>query len=140
MPRPKQDPKKVNTGNRHPNRFNPFNLTPKAAFEEVYNGSPNFMTPEIMSYGVTNDHLYWYEISWGWGFESRKTKTCAVIVGVTFIERRTKKKAHDISQSFHSDTEIEKRYGNETFLTALNEALSKANNYLATFKYIKDEQ
>ena len=40
-------------------------MTPRETFEHTYGDSPNFMTPTVMEYGATRDHVW--EMSWGEG-------------------------------------------------------------------------
>lgn len=74
-----------------------------ARFRQVYKGSKNFMTPEILEYGKTGPFLY--EISKGEGF-SHKT-----IYGLTILEDCPTKQIKtvrrpDLSSCYHSLSEV----------------------------------
>ena len=50
----------------------------KATFERVFNGQPNFMTPDVIGYGQRKDFIF--EVSEGKGFDSKR------IYGLTVLD------------------------------------------------------
>ena len=77
-------------------------------FHRTYNGKPNFMTPNPVTYGKRGRLCY--EISRGTGIDGRP------MYGVTVIEIDMTKR-HDLSQSFPSFNEADK-YVSSDFMTS----------------------
>lgn len=75
-------------------------VTAKQAFSGY---SPNFMTPEVLSYKESKD--YWVEVSKGEGFDHQP------IYGVTVIRKNNQESARDLSQMFHTMTEALQHIG-----------------------------
>jgi len=122
-------------------KFTPHKLTPNEAFYKVYGSSRNFLTSELIERGVTPCHRYWYELSWGWGFEDRKTKLTPIMVGATIINRSTLKGEHQLSKSFHSDSDVKKEWDTPDSRKAIAEAKAKAVTYINDLpKEDSDEQ
>jgi hypothetical protein len=79
-------------------------MTPRQAFNVIYNGGKNFMTPNILE--TRNKGKYIYELSSGRGFEND------TIYGVTILERT-------------SDGKVTKTEKNKSF-----NSIDEARNYI----------
>lgn len=53
----------------------------KAAFAEVYGGAANFVTPEAVLFGITDDERRCWELSRGYGLDRQQ------IFGLTVLQR-----------------------------------------------------
>lgn len=69
-------------------------------FYKVYNGSPNFMTPQIEEYGISGK--YYYELSSGDAFLGHGR-----IFGLTFLDKDTHEKT-DLNKRCNSMIDIAK--------------------------------
>jgi hypothetical protein len=67
----------------------------KNMFNVAYNFTANFMTPDVIKYGMAGNYVY--EISTGKGFMNDS------IYGVTVLERDTGNKRHDLSKCFGTE-------------------------------------
>lgn len=76
------------------------NLTANEAFIQVYKGSKNFMTPNIIK--RFSEGLYHIEISSGTGFNNDP------IYGITVLSIKDLSKQFNLSQCLHSMQEVNK--------------------------------
>lgn len=72
-------------------------LTPQQAFNRVFNGNKNFMTPDIERFETTEN--YFIEISSGSDFLGQK------MIGVTVITKELEKR-NELSKNCQSEEEV----------------------------------
>jgi hypothetical protein len=81
----------------------------KVMFKIAYNNATNFMTPDVIKYGMAGNYVY--ELSTGTGFMNDS------IYGVSVLERNSGNKRHDLSKCFGTEAKaynyIEDLRGND---------------------------